>query len=52
MFVRQSAVGSSIRISFPGDIFSKRRWVFFKLGMYIDIMEIWPGIANRQFIFF
>ena len=46
--VRQSAVCPSIRISFPDDNLSKHQWIFTKLGMCIDIVEIWFGIANRQ----
>ena len=29
-------------------ITSKYQWIFTKLGMCIDIVEIWFGIANRQ----
>ena len=32
--------------SFPDDNLSKRQWIFTKLGMCIDIMEIWIGIAS------
>ena len=32
--------------SFPDDNLSKRQSIFTKLGMSIDIMEIWIGIAN------
>ena len=28
--------------------FSKGQWIFMKLGMYIDIVEICLGIANVQ----
>ena len=34
--------------SFPDDNFSKCQWIFTKLGMWIDIVEIWYGIANGQ----
>ena len=34
--------------SFPGDNLSKHQWIFTKLGMCIDIVEIWFGIANGQ----
>ena len=27
---------------------SKHQWIFTKLGMFIDIVEIWFGIANGQ----
>ena len=33
---------------FPDDNLSKRQWIFTKLGMCIDIVEIWIGIANGQ----
>ena len=33
--------------SFPDDNLSKQ-WIFTKLGMCIDIVEIWFGIANGQ----
>ena len=29
-------------------ITSKHQWIFTKLGMWIDIVEIWFGIANGQ----
>ena len=34
--------------SLPDDNLSKREWIFTKLGMCIDIVEIWIGIANGQ----
>ena len=34
--------------SFPDDNLSKHQWIFIKLGMCIDIVEIWFGIANGQ----
>ena len=34
--------------SFPDDNLSKRQWIFTKLGMCIDIVKIWFGIANNQ----
>ena len=34
--------------SFPDDNLSKKQWIFTKLGMCIDIVEIWIGIANGQ----
>ena len=34
--------------SFPDDNLSKRQWIFTKLCMCIDIVEIWIGIANGQ----
>ena len=34
--------------SFPDDNLSKHQWIYTKLGMCIDIVVIWIGIANRQ----
>ena len=45
--VRQS-VRPSIRFSFPDDNLSKHQRIFTKLGMCIDIVEIWFRIANGQ----
>ena len=38
----------SVRFSLPDDNLSKHLWIFTKLGMCIDIMQIWFGIANGQ----
>ena len=46
--VRLSYVHPSVHFSFPDDNLSKHQWVFTKLGMCIDIVEIWFGIANGQ----
>ena len=46
--VRPSVVRPSVRFSFPDDNLSKHQWIFTKLGMCIDIVEIWFGIANGQ----
>ena len=37
-----------MNFSFPDDNLSKHQWIFIKLGMCIDIVEIWLGIANGQ----
>ena len=37
-------------ISFPDDNLGKYVWTFTKLRMYIDIVEIWFGIANGQIL--
>ena len=34
--------------SFPDDNLSKHQWIFTKLGMCIDIVEIWFVNANEQ----
>ena len=50
MYVCPSVCCLSIRFFlFPDDNLSKRQWIFTKLGMCIDIVEIWFGIANGQF---
>ena len=45
--VRRTSIRPSV-FSFPDDNLSKHQWIFTKLGMCIDIMEIWFGIANGQ----
>ena len=47
IFTELSARDTPI-FSFPDDNFSKHQWIFTKLGMCIDIVEIWFGIANGQ----
>ena len=39
---------TSIHFSFLDDNLSKHQWIFAKLGMCTDIVEIWFGIANGQ----
>ena len=39
---------SSVCFSFPDDNLSKRQWIFTKLSMCIDVVEIWFWIANGQ----
>ena len=46
--VRQSYVRPSVFFLFPNDNLSKHQQIFTKLGMCIDIVEIWFGIANWQ----
>ena len=46
--VRPLVVRPSVRFSFPDDNLSKHQWIFTKLGMCIDIVEVWFGIANGQ----
>ena len=45
-FTELSAQNTHIFIS--DDNLSKHQWIFTKLGMCIDIVEIWFGIANWQ----
>ena len=35
--------------SFLNDNFSKYQWIFTRLGIWIDIVEIWFGIADGKF---
>ena len=42
------SVRPSVRFSFPDDNLSKHPWIFTKLGMCIDIVDICFGIANGQ----
>ena len=37
--------------SFPDDNLSKRQWIFTKLGMCIDIVDIWIGSPRQAHIF-
>ena len=46
--IRRMSVCPSVCFSFPDDNLSKHQWIFTKLGMCIDIVEIWFGIANGQ----
>ena len=48
--VSRQSIRPSIRISFPDDNLSKHQWIFTKLGMCIDIVENWFGIANGQIL--
>ena len=36
--------------SFPDDSLSKHQWILTKLGMCIDTVEIWFGIANGKIL--
>ena len=38
----------SVRFSFLDDNLSKHQWILTKLGMCIDIVDIWFGIANGR----
>ena len=40
----------SVRISFLDDNLSKHQWIFTKLGMCIDVVEIWFEIADGQIL--
>ena len=38
----------TVRFSFSDDNLSKHQWIFTKLGICIDIEELWFGIVNGQ----
>ena len=46
--VVRMSVRPSIHFLFPDDNLGKHQWIFTKLGMRIDIVEILFGIANGQ----
>ena len=50
VYVRPSVVRRSVCFSFLDDNLSKHQWIFTKLGMCIDILDIWFGIANGQIL--
>ena len=43
-----AVVRPSVHILFPADNLSKCQLILIKLGVYIDIVEIWFGIVNGQ----
>ena len=49
IFMELSARNTPI-FSFPDDNLSKQQGIFTKLAIYIDIKEIWFGIANGQIL--
>ena len=44
------SVCPSVCFWFLGDNLSRPQWIFTKVGMCIDIVEIWFGIVNRQIL--
>ena len=48
--VSHMSVCLSVHFSFPDDNLSKHQWIFTKLGMCIDIVEMWFGIANGKIL--
>ena len=48
--VRPLVIHLFVSFSFPDDTLSKLQWIFTKLGMCIDIVEIWFGIADGQIL--
>ena len=47
-FLTQLSARDAPIFSFPDGNLSKRQWIFTKLGMCIDIVDIWFGFANGQ----
>ena len=47
-FLKELSARDMPIFSFPDDKLSKHQCIITKLGMCIDIMEIWFGIANGQ----
>ena len=48
--VGPSVIHLSVHILFLDDSLNKHQWIFTKLGMCIDIVAIWFGIANGQIL--
>ena len=46
--VSPSCLHPSVCFSFMDDNLSKHQWIFIKLGVCMDIVEIWFGIADGQ----
>ena len=49
LFFRQSYVHPSVCISCSDNNLSKHQWILTKVGICIDIVEIWFGIASGKF---
>ena len=49
-FLTELSAHDTSDFSFPDDNLSKCQWIFTKLGMCIDSIDIWFGIANRQIL--
>ena len=47
-FLAELSARDTSVFSFPDDILGKPQWIFTKLGLNIDIVEIWFGIINGQ----
>ena len=47
-YLKELSAHDTSDFSFPGDNLSKYQWIFTKLGLCIDIIVIWLGIANGQ----
>ena len=49
-FVTELSARDTPIFSFPDDNLTKHQWIFTKLGLCIDIVEIWFVIANGQIL--
>ena len=47
-FLTELSTRDMFMFSFPDDNFSKHQWIVTKLGMCIDSVTIWFGIADGQ----
>ena len=47
-FLTDLYASSTSVFSIPGDNLSNYQWIFTKLGVCIDIVEAWFGVAERQ----
>ena len=47
-FLTELSACDIFKFSFSDDNFYNYQWIFTKLGMWIDIVKIWFGIAHRQ----
>ena len=48
--IRPPVSRTSVRFSLPNDNLNTHQWICTKLGVCIDIVEIWFGIANGQIL--
>ena len=46
--ISHRSVHPSVHFLFPDDNLNKHQWIITKLGMCIDFVEIWFGIADGQ----
>ena len=49
-FLTELSARNTSVFSFPGDNWSKCQWIFTKLEVCIDIVEVWFGIADGQIL--
>ena len=51
-FLAELFAHNTSAFSFPDDNLSDCQWILTKLGMCIDIVQIWFGIANGHICYF